>query len=84
MKKLTKESVFSANNRLIKQFEGCLMGGPMSVVFSDIYMWKMEEDVVKPLKPILKRHYVDDACAKRKRKEADTLFDALNSYHPNI
>ena len=81
---MTKESVFSANNRLIKQFEGCLMGGPMSVVFSDIYMWKMEEDVVKPLKSKLNKRYVDDAYVKRKRKEADTLFDALNSYHPNI
>ena len=38
--KLTKESVFSANNRLIKQIDGCPMGGPISVVFSDIYMSK--------------------------------------------
>ena len=36
--KLTKESVFSANNRLIKQIDGCPMGGPTSVVFSDIHM----------------------------------------------
>ena len=50
--KLTKESVFSVNNRLIKQIDRCPMGGPISLVFSDIYMCKMEEDVVKPLKPI--------------------------------
>ena len=82
--KLTKESVFSANNRLIKQIDGCPMGGPISVVFSDIYMCKMEEDVVKPLKPIFYKRDVDDAYVKRKRNEADTLFDALNSCHPNI
>ena len=29
------------------------MGGPVSVVFSDIFMCKMEEDVVVPTKPIL-------------------------------
>ena len=46
--KLTKESVFSANNCLIKQIDGCPMGSPISVVFSDIYMCKMEEDAVKP------------------------------------
>ena len=50
--KLTKESVFSASNRLIKQIDGCPMGGPISEVFSDIYMCKMKEDVLKPFKPI--------------------------------
>ena len=43
--KLTKECVFSVNFRLIKQINECLMGGPVSVVFSDIYMCRMEEDV---------------------------------------
>ena len=60
------------------------MGGPISVVFSDIYMCKMEEDVVKPLKPIFYKRYVDDMYVKRKHNESNTLFDALNSYHPNI
>ena len=60
------------------------MGGPISGVFSDIYMCKMEEDVVKTLEPIFYEGYVDETHVKRKRNEADTLFDALNSYHPNI
>ena len=73
---MTKESVFSANNLLIKQIDEYSMGVPISVVFSDIYMCKMEEDVVKPLKPIFYKHYVDDTYVKRKCNEADTLFDA--------
>ena len=28
------------------------MGGPVSVVFSDIFIWEMAEDVVVPVKPI--------------------------------
>ena len=60
------------------------MGGPIPVVFSDIYMCKMEEDVVKPLKSIFYKLYVDGTYVKRKRDKTDTLFDALNSYHPNI
>ena len=44
----------------------------------------MEEDVVKPLKPIFYKRYVGDTYVKRKCNESDTLFDALNSYHPNI
>ena len=47
-------------------------------------MCKMEEDVVEPLKPIFFKRYVDDTYVKRKRNEEDTLFDALDSYHPNI
>ena len=54
------------------------------VVLSDIYMCKMEEGVVKPLKPIFYKRYVDDTYVKRKRNKADTHFDALNPYHPNI
>ena len=39
---------FSVNSRLIKQTDGCPVGGPVSVASSDIYMSKMEEDVVVP------------------------------------
>ena len=30
------------------------------------------------------KRYVDDTYIKRKHNETYTLFDALNSYHPNI
>ena len=76
--KLIKESVFSVNNWLIKQTDGFPMGDPISVVFSDIYMCKMEENVVKPLKPILYKGYVDDTYVKIERNESDTIFYALN------
>ena len=69
---------------MIKQIDGCPMGGPLSVVFSDIYMCKIEEEVVKPLKSIFYKRYVNDTYVKGKFNEADTLFDALNSYYPNI
>ena len=36
LKKLTQECVFTINNRLIKQVDGCPMGGPVAVAFSDI------------------------------------------------
>ena len=36
--KLTKECTFSINNQLIKQIDECPMGGPVSLVFTDIYM----------------------------------------------
>ena len=36
------------------------MGGPVSVAFSDIFMCKMEEDVVVPAKPIFYKRCIDD------------------------
>ena len=59
------------------------MGGPLSVTFSDIYMVKMENDVVIPSKPIFYRRFVDDIYSRWKLGD-NALFDRLNSYHPNI
>ena len=44
--KLAKECTFKINSRFVKQVDGCIMGGPLSVTFSDIYIVKMENDVV--------------------------------------
>ena len=58
--KLTKECTFSVNNGLVKQIDGCPVSGPISVVFANIYMCKMEDDVVAPIKPTFYKQYVDD------------------------
>ena len=81
--KLAVECPFKFNNRFLKQVDGCTMGGPLSVTFSDIYMVKMENDVVIPSKPIFYRRFVDDIYSRRKLGD-NVLFDRLNSYHPNF
>ena len=43
------------------------MGGPLSVTLSDIYMNKMENDIVLPTKPVLYRRFVDDIGEKKLR-----------------
>ena len=60
------------------------MGEPVSVVFSDIFMNKMERDIVIPIAPNLYKRYVDDIFAKRKKNKPDDLYNALNNYHSNI
>ena len=60
------------------------MGGPVSVVSSDIFMCKMEGDVVVPAKPIFYERYVDDTYIRRKKNVNDELFQNLNCYHTNI
>ena len=79
--KLTKECTFSVNNQLIKQIDGCPMGGPISVVFGDIYMCKMGDDVVAPIKPIFYKRY--DTYITRKNNTKDELFEKLNTYLDN-
>ena len=81
--KLATEYTFKFNNRFLKQVDGCTMGRPLSVTFSDIYMVKMENDVVVPSKPIFYRRFVDDIYSRRKLGD-NILFNRLNSYHPNI
>ena len=81
---LTKKCVFSANNTLIKQVDGCPMGGPISAVLLDIHVCKMEEDIVTPSKPLFYKRYVDDNYVKRKKNETDELSNAFNLYHQNI
>ena len=81
--KLYKGRTFLADGRLIRQVDGYLIGGPISVVLSIIFCVKMEFDVVKPLKPKLYKRYVD-IYSKRIKNQPDKLFEKLNNYHPNI
>ena len=60
------------------------MGGPLSVIFSDIYMTKTERIVVEPTKPQFYKRFVDDIITKRYKDQPDNLFQALNNSHPKI
>ena len=60
------------------------MGEPISVALSDIYVCKMEEDVVTLSTHLFYKRYVDDIYVRRKKNETDKLYNALNSYHQNI
>ena len=72
------------NSNFYKPIDGCTMGGPLSVIFSDIYMTKMEEEVVKPTNPSFYKRFVDDIISKKKKDQPDLLFENLNNHHPNI
>ena len=71
--KLTKECVFSVNNRFIKQTDGCRTGSPIPVV-SNIYVSKMEEDMVDPMNPHSYKRYVDGTYIRKKKNKPDNLL----------
>ena len=48
LERLTGECIFSVNGRLMKQIDGCQMGGPLSGRLADIFMIKLERNVVVP------------------------------------
>ena len=60
------------------------MGDPVSVKFSDLFMCKMEEDVVVPAKFIFYKRYVDDNTYAERKIVNDELFQNLNNCHANI
>ena len=60
MKKLATECTFKFNSMTSKQVDGFHMGGPLFVTFSDIYMVKMETNVIIPSKSIFYRRSADD------------------------
>ena len=84
LERLTGECKFSVNGVLIRQKDGCPIGGSMSGDFADIFMNKLEREVVIPRTPTLYGRYVDDTFNRRKKGVPDELFEALNNYHPNI
>ena len=58
--KFTTENTSMFTSEFYKQTDGCKMGGPLSVIFSDIYMTKAEGEVVNSSKPKFYKCFVDD------------------------
>ena len=60
------------------------MGGTLSVFLSNIYMAKMEDDVVEKYQSKFYKRYVDGITNRRKKNEVDLLPNDLNNYHQNV
>ena len=84
LEKITKDCTFQLCFKFYKQVDGCTMGGPLSMTLSDIYMTKMEDDILEKYQPTFYKRCVDDIINRRKKNEVDLLFNDLINYHPNI
>ena len=65
------------NSKFYKQSDGCTMGGPLSVTFSNIYLTKLEIDKVRPTKPLFYKRFVDDVIYRRKKNTPDSLLTTV-------
>ena len=84
MFKLAKRCVFLVTEKLLSQVDICPMGGPISVVFADVFICKIEWDVIVPAIPIFYKRYVDDTYVWKKKNDVDILFKKLNFHNENI
>ena len=77
--KVTTECSFLLKQKLCKQTEGCSMGGPLSVTMADIHMIRTKNHVLKPLKPLIYKRYVDDIYSRLKKNCTYQLYHELNN-----
>ena len=82
--KLTCGNVFMFNDKFYRQSNGCAMGGPLSVIMANIYMTKLEIEVVIPMTPPFYKRFIDDIITRRKKDTPDLLLDKMSAYHPKI
>ena len=62
--KLTAAKTFMLNLKFYKQVDECSMGGPLSVILSNIYMTRTERKVVEPTKLHFYKRFIDDIINK--------------------
>ena len=65
--RLTKNCIFSVNDKLVKQIEGCPMGADISSMMSGIHMKRMQKDRVASLNPKFYRRNIDNTITKRRK-----------------
>ena len=76
---MCKRCTFLADCRLIRQVDGCPIGGSISILFPDKFCVKMESYVVKPLKLKHYKCYVHDVYSKQIKNKADKLSEKFNA-----
>ena len=81
---MTTTCIVQFNQGFYKQIDGCVMVGPLSVILSDIHIVRTENEVVKAMNPPFHKRFADEICSRRNKSQQGILFEALNSFHPNI
>ena len=83
--RLTTESTFIFNVKCHIQTKFCTLEGPLSVVFSDIYIRKPEKEaILLPRKPKLYQRFVETIFTRRETNVPVQLLELFNNYHPKI
>lgn len=80
-----EENYFTFRGEFYKQLKGAPMGNRLSPFISEIFMAKLESDLIsKGLLPRFWARYVDDVFAIVKTKDLDSTLTTLNGLHIDI
>ena len=85
---ILQENLFQFNEKDYLQTHGTAMGTKMAVAFANIFMAKLEKEILRQstTKPILWKRFID-AVISMWNKSRDKIEDFLvksNSFHPTI
>ena len=69
---------------VFKQIDGCVMGNTLSSVLTNIFMAKLESDIVRPLTLHSMIGMLTIAFSKKKKDKPDDLLERLNYNHPSF
>jgi hypothetical protein len=85
MEKCLRCTYFQWKGNFYQQTEGAAMGSPLSPIFANIFMDKLERSIVPNCSGIrVWKRYVDDIWAIIKSRDLDSILYRLNSFHPSI
>ena len=85
LQRLTSGCVFSANGKLVRQTNGCPIGGSFSGTMAAICMTKCVREVIRPLSLPFFKLYVDDGyCRQNVNENGDIVLEALNDFHSRL
>ena len=81
-----KGNYFQFKDTLYEQQEGAVMGSPISPIFAEFFMQKLEGNLIPTLNSSLHAwwEYVDDVFTIAKIKDVDKIETTLNNFHPSI
>ena len=79
LERVTKGTVFLFDGNLYKQIDNCSMGNKFSPTIGNIFMCKVESDIVTPINLSFYDRYVDDCFIKRKSNTHDILLKGFNT-----
>ena len=81
--KLASDNTFMLNLNFYKQINGCTMCGPLSVIFSNIYIARTKHEIFKTTNPRFYKRFANGIISKKK-DQPDLLFENSNNNHLNI
>ncbi len=83
---ILKSAFFTYNNLIYKQTFGVPQGLPLSGTIADIFMIKLENEVMSSLNlpPLFYGRYVDDTIILADNTTINHIFNSFNSFHPRV